>query len=260
MNHLRKVSRLLVGIATLSLTVACFAVFGNATHVVSDNGDETVMNIDDSSVYAPEYGVKIVEPFDHTFDIEIVTVESTTETTTTEEETTTTTSTTTTTETETTTTSTATTTTVLTTTKPKTTTAKTTTKATTKTTTSTVATESSSTQSTTVSSNNLPITQAEFYMLANLVAHEYGADWVTLHEKAKVVATVMNRVRMSKFPNTVREVILQKNQYCWVPDSYYWKRTTQSCKDAVTYYFQHTNEFSSKITSFYGDGWVNHFY
>jgi spore germination cell wall hydrolase CwlJ-like protein len=123
-----------------------------------------------------------------------------------------------------------------------------------------VATESSSTQSTTVSSNNLPITQAEFYMLANLVAHEYGADWVSLHEKAKVVATVMNRVRMSKFPNTVREVILQKNQYCWVPDSYYWKRTTQSCKDAVTYYFQHTNEFSSKITSFYGDGWVNHFY
>ena len=109
-------------------------------------------------------------------------------------------------------------------------------------------------------SGSLPITQAEFYMLANLVAHEYGADWVPVGEKAKVVATVMNRVRMSRFPNSVREVILQRNQYCWVPDSYYWRRTTQGCKDAVTYYFNHKSEFSTSITSFWGDGRRNHFY
>lgn len=108
--------------------------------------------------------------------------------------------------------------------------------------------------------NGLPITQSEFIMLANLVAHEYGANWVPTKEKAKVVMTVMNRVRSSKFPNTVKKVILQKNQYCWVPDSYYWKRTTQGCKDAVTYYFNHQSEFSTKLYSFWGDGQKNHFY
>lgn len=105
----------------------------------------------------------------------------------------------------------------------------------------------------------LPITQSEFIMLANLVAHEYGANWVPLKEKAKVVMTVMNRVRSSRFPNSVKKVILQKNQYCWVPDSYYWKRTTQSCKDAVTYYFNHQSEFSTKLYFYYGDGRINHF-
>lgn len=113
---------------------------------------------------------------------------------------------------------------------------------------------------TTKSNNNIGITQAEFYMLANLVAHEYGADWVATAEKAKVVMTVMNRVRSNKFPNTIREVILQKNQYCWVPDSYYWKRTTQGCKDAVTYYFNHQDQYSTNLYSFYGNGRENIFY
>jgi len=108
--------------------------------------------------------------------------------------------------------------------------------------------------------SNLPCTQAEFYMLANLVAHEYGADWVSLHEKGKVVMTVMNRVRDSRFPNSIRSVILQRNQFCWVPDSYYWRRTTQSCKDAVLYYFNHRSSYSTSLNSFWGDGWVNHFY
>ena len=121
-------------------------------------------------------------------------------------------------------------------------------------------TETTSSSSCTYSMSNLPCTQAEFYMLANLVAHEYGADWVSLHEKGKVVMTVMNRVRDSRFPNSIRAVILQRNQFCWVPDSYYWRRTTQSCKDAVLYYFNHRSSYSTSLNSFWGDGWVNHFY
>jgi hypothetical protein len=110
------------------------------------------------------------------------------------------------------------------------------------------------------SMSNLPVSQSDFCMLANLVAHEYGADWVKVNEKAKVVMTVMNRVRDKRYPNTISGVILQKNQYCWVPNSYYWKRTTQGCKDAVIYYFNHQDEFSTKLNSFWGDGRVNHFY
>ena len=148
------------------------------------------------------------------------------------------------------------------TTKETTITEKTTTKTTTKKTTTTTKTTTTAieTSATTTKSTDIGITQAEFYMLANLVAHEYGADWVATAEKAKVVMTVMNRVRSSRFPNTIREVILQKNQYCWVHDSYYWKRTTQGCKDAVTYYFTHQSEFSTNLYSFWGDGRKNHFY
>lgn len=140
------------------------------------------------------------------------------------------------------------------------TTTKTTTKKTTTTTKTITTTTAIETSAATTKSTDIGITQAEFYMLANLVAHEYGADWVATAEKAKVVMTVMNRVRSSRFPNTIREVILQKNQYCWVPDSYYWKRTTQGCKDAVTYYFTHQSEFSTNLYSFYGNGRENIFY
>lgn len=148
---------------------------------------------------------------------------------------------------------------------PDTTTSKTTTTTTftttaTKTTTTTTKETSTTTTVTKKQSTDIGITQAEFYMLANLVAHEYGADLVATAEKAKVVMTVMNRVRSNKFPNTIREVILQRNQYCWVPDSYYWRRVTQDCKDAVTYYFNHQSEFSTNLYSFYGDGYRNHFY
>ena len=108
--------------------------------------------------------------------------------------------------------------------------------------------------------SNLPITQSEFIMLANLVAHEYGAYWVPTAEKAKVVMTVMDRVRDKRYPNNVRDVILQKNQYCWVPNSYYWKRTTQDCKDAVTYYFNHQDQYSKNLFSFWGNGYQNFFY
>jgi len=193
------------------------------------------------------------------YDIEIVTAPTTqSETTTTTTETTTTTSEETTT---TTTTTESTTTTEITTTETEKTTKKSTTS---KTTTSKTTTESKTTttetESTPQASTSLPITNAEFIMLANLVAHEYGANWVATAEKAKVVAVVMNRVRDSRFPNNVRSVILQRNQFCWVPDSYYWNRTTQGCKDAVTYYFAHQSEFSTAINSFWGDGRRNHFY
>ena len=251
MNYLRNASRVLLMI--VCLIFLCGICSLNAMKVES----EQALQNDESSedVYDPDYGMKIMYAVP-AYDVEIVTVSTTEITTTTEKETETTT-----TEAETTTTEITTTTTKETTTKPKTTTTTTVRTTTTKPKTTTTTATTEQVETTTGTSNGtLPITQAEFYMLANLVAHEYGADWVSLHEKAKVVATVMNRVRMSRFPNTVREVILQRNQYCWVPDSYYWKRTTQSCKDAVTYYFNHKSEFSTSITSFRGNGRVNIFF
>lgn len=95
--------------------------------------------------------------------------------------------------------------------------------------------------------------------LANTVGSEYGSDWVAVSEKAKVVATVINRVNSSRWPNTVYDVLVQPYQYdSSYADTYFHGNVTASCIEAVDYYFEHSDEFGN-IQSFWGDGTWNHF-
>ena len=94
-------------------------------------------------------------------------------------------------------------------------------------------------------------------LLAEIVCHEAGSDWISTYNKAKVAAGVMNRVNDSRFPSTVYGVLTQPNQF-----SGYWPGCCtpyQSCYDAVDYYLTHTNEFNTD-NSWWGDGYQNHFY
>ena len=94
-------------------------------------------------------------------------------------------------------------------------------------------------------------------LLAEIVWHEAGSDWISQYNKAKVAAGVMNRVYDSRFPGTVYDVLTQRGQFTG-----YWPgccSPTQSCYDAVDYYFNHTSEFNSD-NSWWGDGRQNHFY
>lgn len=107
------------------------------------------------------------------------------------------------------------------------------------------------------------ITDVERIYLCNVVGTEYGSDGVSLYDKACVVATVMNRVHDGGWtrglPSTVYNVITAPCQYN--PDyavPYYRYNVTQSCIDAVEYYFEHQSEFPH-YTSFYGDGRRNYF-
>jgi hypothetical protein len=106
----------------------------------------------------------------------------------------------------------------------------------------------------------LPITDYERTLLRNVVAHEYGSDWVSVQEKAKVVAVVINRVNNPKFPSTIEGVLTQPYQFSgyWAC-SYEWSTVTQSVRDAVDYYFAHPEEFGG-WTGFWGDGHWNYFY
>lgn len=105
-----------------------------------------------------------------------------------------------------------------------------------------------------------PITDYEVILLRNVVAREYGSDWVSVPEKAKVVAVVMNRVNNPKFPNTIEGVLTQPYQFSgyWACN-YEWSNVTQSVRDAVDYYFVHPEEFGA-WTGMWGDGTWNHFY
>jgi hypothetical protein len=107
------------------------------------------------------------------------------------------------------------------------------------------------------------ITDTERIYLCNTVGAEYGSDWVSLYDKACVVATVMNRVYdggwSNGLPSTVYNVLTAPYQYnpnYAVP--YYRDNVTQSCIDAVEYYFEHQSEFPH-YTSFCGYGGVNYF-
>jgi hypothetical protein len=107
------------------------------------------------------------------------------------------------------------------------------------------------------------ITEEERIYLCNVVGTEYGADWVSLYDKACVVATVMNRVRDGGWsngkPSTIYNVLTAPYQYnpaYAVP--YYRCNVTQSVIDSVEYYFQHQDEFPH-YTAFCGDGKRNYF-
>lgn len=94
-------------------------------------------------------------------------------------------------------------------------------------------------------------------LLAEIVWHEAGSNWISQYNKAKIAAGVMNRVNDDRFPSTVYGVLTQSGQFtgywpgCCIP--------TQICYDAVDYYFAHTNEFNSD-NSWWGDSYQNHFY
>lgn len=110
---------------------------------------------------------------------------------------------------------------------------------------------------------SIPVSGTERIALVNCVAHEYGSDWVSVYDKACVVATVMNRVYSSQFPDTVIEVLTQPGQFA-DSESYaylgaYSYQVTDSCIEAVDYYFSNPDEFGSYLY-FEGNGTANIFY
>lgn len=110
-----------------------------------------------------------------------------------------------------------------------------------------------------VYSGNLPITERERVLLCNVVANEYGSDWVSVYDKACVVATVVNRVNSPQFPNDIESVLTQPYQFSgyWASD-YYYSSVTDSCIEAVDYYYAHPDEFGNWLY-FEGDGTRNYF-
>ena len=110
----------------------------------------------------------------------------------------------------------------------------------------------------------LPITDEEYIILCNAVAHEAGCNWINEYDKAKVVEVIMNRVYSPLYPNTVLEVLTQPYQfsgssaYVYLGD--FSSYVTQSVKDAVSLYFNEPESFTEGYFGFYGDGFRNYFY
>lgn len=61
--------------------------------------------------------------------------------------------------------------------------------------------------------SNIHISWEDLYYLSKIMTSEAGSDWLSDEWKMSVGEVVLNRVASPAFPDTVREVILQKGQY-----------------------------------------------
>ena len=75
--------------------------------------------------------------------------------------------------------------------------------------------------------------EAEIVMLSKLLYREArGINSKT--EQAAVAWCVLNRVDSNQFPNTIRGVITQRNQFAWVSNTPVWQSLYDLSKDVVT--------------------------
>lgn len=105
------------------------------------------------------------------------------------------------------------------------------------------------------------ITETERVMLCNIVAGEYGSDWVPLFDKALVVEVVMNRVYDGIWGGSdIYSVLTAPYQFDgYYASDWYIPQVTDSCVAAVDYYFENLWLFNQGYRSFYGDGTWNYF-
>lgn len=108
------------------------------------------------------------------------------------------------------------------------------------------------------------VTESERIMLCNVVGGEYGSDWVSLYDKACVVACVMNRYYDGGWQgydreNSIYNVITAPGQFAYYyANTSYNYNVTDSCIEAVEYYFENQALFPH-YTTFCGDGTRNYF-
>lgn len=113
-------------------------------------------------------------------------------------------------------------------------------------------------------SDTVSISDYDYTLLCKITANEYGG-MADVYERAKIVASVMNMVNDSRFPNTVEGVL---DQACapWGFNKY----NTYFCggsihysdmSDAVDYYLNNPDVFADwTCNQWYGDGKWNHFH
>lgn len=107
------------------------------------------------------------------------------------------------------------------------------------------------------------ISENDYILLCNAVAHEAGSDWIDIYSKANVVEVIMNRVYSPLFPNSVYEVLAQPYQFegseTYTGLGYYSYQVTDSVKAAVDLYFSEPSSFLQGYLYFFGDGYQNYF-
>jgi spore germination cell wall hydrolase CwlJ-like protein len=112
-------------------------------------------------------------------------------------------------------------------------------------------------------SNSISVSESDYILLCNAVAHEAGANNIPATEKAKVVEVIMNRVASPLYPDTIYGVLTQKYQFSgsstYVNLGTFSHKVSDLVKESVDLYLSDPSQFSEGYTGFYGDGKRNYF-
>lgn len=82
-------------------------------------------------------------------------------------------------------------------------------------------------------------TAEDLDLLARIINAEAGCDWIPDWVQRMVGSVVLNRVKSSRFPNTIREVIYQPGQYGPVINGSINKKPTQKVLANAKYVLEH---------------------
>ena len=112
-------------------------------------------------------------------------------------------------------------------------------------------------------------TEEEVIACAKLIYGEYGADWVSDYEKAKVVCTLVNRTNSSRWVNYVgsSELMVQltyPDQFHYIPSFPCTERHYRVAYDVLWRASQIAQgcegiTWETNALSYWGDGSINHF-
>lgn len=86
-----------------------------------------------------------------------------------------------------------------------------------------------------VNTRSMTLSDDEYSILCRIVEAEVtGSSMALLEAKQHVADCIMNRIRDSKFPNSVKGVVFQASQFSPISDGRYWKvKVTDTTREAV---------------------------
>lgn len=111
--------------------------------------------------------------------------------------------------------------------------------------------------------NSTSISDSDYILLCNAVAHEAGSNWISTSEKAKVAEVILNRVNSSSYPDSVYSVLTQRGQFSgassYVNLGDFSGKVSDDVKAAVDMALD-ADYNNHGYTGFWGDGSQNHFH
>lgn len=111
--------------------------------------------------------------------------------------------------------------------------------------------------------NSTSISDSDYILLCNAVAHEAGSNWISTSEKAKVAEVILNRVNSGLYPDSVYSVLTQRGQFTgassYVNLGDFSGKVSDDVKAAVDMALD-VDYNNHGYAGFWGDGSQNHFH
>ena len=108
--------------------------------------------------------------------------------------------------------------------------------------------ESSEPESTVVvSTSQRNYTDNDLYLLSHVINGEAGANWCTDNMRLYSGSVVLNRIKDSRFPDTIEEVIYQPGQYKCTWDGNFDKPVTEGSMNAAVYLLEYGSQLPENV-------------